>query len=331
MNRRLLVCASVATVAMAACFGDDSTDGAGDSGTVGTLDASMSADGGVVLDAYADTTIPDALPIEAATHDSSAADAQTDADAQSDADAGTTDAGPCANVDAGVLGYRATVLADSPAAYWRFGEASGASAVDETGNVADMTYFGTPTHGVPGAIANDTNTAVSFDGTSAYAQSATAPFDFAPMLPFSIEYWVKPTTAQAGFPRVVSREFADGVPADRKGLLMVWSGGSNDLERLTDGGDDAVQTGAIVPVGVYSHIVATFDGATSVIYVNGQAAGTVAGGGAMTSFTQAFAIAGFPYGTYSDFFAGVVDEVAVYTVALPANRALAHYCVGAGH
>jgi hypothetical protein len=222
------------------------------------------------------------------------------------------------------------VLADTPLAYWRFGEASGAAAVDETGNVTDMTYAGTPTYGVPGAIANDTNTAVSFNGTNSYAQSITAPFDFSPTLPFSIELWLMPTTVQSGVPRLMSREFADGVPADRKGYLMTWNASSVGQERLTDAGDISLSSPAIVPIGSYSHIVTTFDGSNTILYVNGVAVSTLVGAGAMTSITQAFAIAGFPYGQYADFFAGTVDEVAVYSGALPANRALVHYCVGAG-
>jgi Concanavalin A-like lectin/glucanases superfamily len=327
MNSRALVSVPLAAVAIAACFSNGSGNSGVDAGVNVEPDASISADGGVALDAYADTTIADAAPVEASTADSPSADASP-GDAQTDA--GAIDAGPCANVDAGAVGYAATVLADSPAAYWRFGEASGTAAVDETGHVTDMTYYGTPTYGVAGAIANDTNTAISFNGTNAYAQSATAPFDFSPALPFSIELWLMPTATQSGFPRLVSREFADGVPADRKGYLLSWAAGEVSQERLTDGGDDAVATPSIVPLGVYSHIVATFDGATSIIYVNGQAAASVPGAGALTSITQAFAIAGFPYGAYADYFEGVVDEVAVYSVALPADRALVHYCVGAG-
>jgi hypothetical protein len=327
MNARGLVSIPLAAVAIAACFGDDSTGVAPDASIDVEPDASMTADGGVIADAFADTRSPDAAPIEAAT-----LDASTDAPTV-DADAGTIDAGDtglCVGVDAGAVGYRAAVLADSPLAYWRLGEASGTAAVDETGNVTDMTYAGTPTYGVPGAIANDTNTAVSFNGTNAYAQSVTAPFDFSPTLPFSIELWLMPTTVQTGLPRLMSREFADGVPADRKGYLLTWTSGSAGQERLTDGGDVSITTPAIVPIGVYSHIVTTFDGSTTLVYVNGVAVATTPGAGAMTSFTQAFAIAGFPYGQYADFFAGVVDEVAVYSVALPAGRARLHYCVGAG-
>jgi hypothetical protein len=62
------------------------------------------------------------------------------------------------------LAYRDAVLAKNPVAYWRLGEAAGPTAVDETGNGYDGTYFGAPTYGQPGAIQGDPNTAVQFNG-----------------------------------------------------------------------------------------------------------------------------------------------------------------------
>jgi hypothetical protein len=62
------------------------------------------------------------------------------------------------------LAYRDAVLAKDPVAYWRLGEAAGPTAVDETGNGHDGTYFGDPSYGQLGAIQGDPNTAVQFNG-----------------------------------------------------------------------------------------------------------------------------------------------------------------------
>ena len=64
-------------------------------------------------------------------------------------------------------GYSGEVLADSPRAYWRLGEASGTSAADSSGNNRTGTYLNTPTLSQTGALTADTNTAVAFNGTPA--------------------------------------------------------------------------------------------------------------------------------------------------------------------
>jgi hypothetical protein len=63
------------------------------------------------------------------------------------------------------LAYRDGVLAKGPVAYWRLGEDAGPTAADETPDQYDGTYFGDPIFGTPGAIQDDPDTAVQFNGT----------------------------------------------------------------------------------------------------------------------------------------------------------------------
>ena len=51
--------------------------------------------------------------------------------------------------------YSQQVLADTPAAYWRLGEASGTTAADSSGANRTGRYLNTPTLGQPGALAGD--------------------------------------------------------------------------------------------------------------------------------------------------------------------------------
>lgn len=60
--------------------------------------------------------------------------------------------------------YSSVVLANAPVGYWRLGEAGGPTAFDSSGNGDDGTYFGNPTFGQPGAIANDPDTAIGLNG-----------------------------------------------------------------------------------------------------------------------------------------------------------------------
>ncbi len=61
--------------------------------------------------------------------------------------------------------YSASVLADSPLAYWRLGEASGTTAADASGNGRTGSYLNTPTLGAAGALA----------GTRTRRSASTAP------------------------------------------------------------------------------------------------------------------------------------------------------------
>src|SRR5262245_26734042 len=69
--------------------------------------------------------------------------------------------------DAGADGqsvYAAAVLADAPLSYWRLGDAVTPVAKDSASGRHDGVYKGGVTLGVVGAIANDPDTAVAFDG-----------------------------------------------------------------------------------------------------------------------------------------------------------------------
>ena len=62
--------------------------------------------------------------------------------------------------------YSSIVLAKGPVGYWRLGEAAGPTAVDASGNGSDGTYLGNPSFGDAGAVGNDPDTAVCFNGPS---------------------------------------------------------------------------------------------------------------------------------------------------------------------
>lgn len=60
--------------------------------------------------------------------------------------------------------YSSAVLAKGPVGYWRLGEAVGPAAFDSSGNGYDGNYFGNPSFGQTGAIANDPDTAIGLNG-----------------------------------------------------------------------------------------------------------------------------------------------------------------------
>lgn len=73
---------------------------------------------------------------------------------------------------AGGTAFRDAVLALSPLVYARCGEASGTTMVDTSGNSHSGTWNGSPTFGATGLVTGDSDTAVSLNGSSQYAEVA---------------------------------------------------------------------------------------------------------------------------------------------------------------
>ena len=92
--------------------------------------------------------------------------------------------------------YAGAVLQDGPRAYWRLGESSGTSALSETGTNAG-TYQGGALLGQPGALLNDPNRAVGFDGTNDTVQVPHSS-NLAPAGALTLEAWVKPSRLPTG-------------------------------------------------------------------------------------------------------------------------------------
>ncbi|HET9197317.1 MAG TPA: PKD domain-containing protein, partial [Solirubrobacterales bacterium] len=89
---------------------------------------------------------------------------------------------------AGAGSYSARVLATAGLVnYWRMGEAAGTSLADSKGT-APATLTGGPTLGVPGAVAGDADTSVSFDGLTSAAQ---ANLNLSTTNKLTLEFWMK--------------------------------------------------------------------------------------------------------------------------------------------
>ena len=302
---------AVATsMVLAACSDSGASDAHHDASYTPFPDA---APDGFVLDApvLADSSLVDA-----------SADSTVSPDAGADADA-APDSAPA-------LTYPQVVRADNPRSYWRLGEAGGSAAVDEMG-ATNGTYTGTVTRGAPGAIAGDPNPAVTFDGVSGYVGLGNG-FAFNGTAAMSLEAWVKPGTLDGQYRRLLSKEIEDG--NGRQGYLIaaIADGGGGDFsfERFRDNGTEKIA--ASLPVGVYSHLVATYDGTTMVLYVNGVAAANVGSTRSLAAIAVPLNLATYSDPAFSplEFFPGTVDELAIYDHALSAARVLVHYRVGTG-
>lgn len=221
-------------------------------------------------------------------------------------------------VPASVSPYAATVLSDNPRGYWRLGDPPGAGAADASGYGNIGTLNGTITQNVAGNLPYDADSAASFDGASGYISAA--PIGSLPR--WTLEAWINPSGGQTNDAAV----FSDAYTTLVNYALYFNASGSAPLALQAGFYDGAGwhNTAAVnVTQGVWSHVAATYDGATIVLYVNGAQVSSQAYAASPASNGNGFRIGRrWDSGNY---FAGTMDEAAVYATALSPARILAHY------
>lgn len=226
---------------------------------------------------------------------------------------------------AAIGSYPSAVLADHPYLYYRLDETSGPTVADSSGNNHPGAYVGGVTYGVPGALKTDSDPAITLDGSSGYLYGATRVSN--PQV-FTVEVWFKTTTTHGG--KIV------GFGSSQTGV----SGSDDRHVYMTDSGQLVFgvypnQTVTISSPGTYNdgawHLLDASLGVDGLaLYVDGQ---IVASDPYHTS-TAAYSgywrfgydtLRGWPNAPSSFYFAGSLDEAAVYPAALTPAQIAAHY------
>jgi hypothetical protein len=259
--------------------------------------------------------------------------------------------------------YRSAVLAMNPVAYWRLGETSGTTAVDETGNGHNGTYVGNPNLGQPGAIQGDPNTAVQFNGTN-YVEIPSSPNFSQPASNngLSVEVWMRPDAlvfpGEQGSDQTVNpyiHWLGKGGPGQYEWAFRFYSSQPNQVatarpNRISGyiwGPARAEGAGAFfqqpLTVGNWLYIVACYEPgdkdtcppAQAQIYLNGiRQQGTSELGTLYCN--PCFAVQPTPgtapvrLGTRDlvSFLVGALDEVAIYPFVLSPDDILSHFKLG---
>jgi Concanavalin A-like lectin/glucanases superfamily/Bacterial Ig-like domain (group 2)/Immunoglobulin I-set domain len=216
-------------------------------------------------------------------------------------------------------GYAGAVIGDGPVAYWRLDETSGTN-LNDTYNNNNGTYSGAETLGAASLIFGSSDPAVTFAGGT-----ATVPYN--PGLnpsTFTIEFWAEPTALAASYVLALQDRSTGG----RRGYAVqfdnVTSGwdftlGTNNTQFAT------VSSGSPVQVGTLYHVVASYDGTTARLYVNGVLVNSAPIVYAAVSNAVNLTIASRNGNNAAP---ATLDEVSLYNYAFTSTQVSTHYALG---
>lgn len=227
--------------------------------------------------------------------------------------------------------YKAVVLADSPVAYYRMDESSGTTINDSSGNGNSGTTHNSPTLGSAGLLIDtpDTgDTCITFAGAS--SQYISLPTTFVPTgaHAWSLECWCKATTLPGSGSYACMMSMGSNATGNTAQIKVHNNAGTSKFNLSTFNGD--IEGGPTVSNTSVYHVVGTYDGTSTRLYVNGS---LVAGPSNFTlnliaNYADIGADGGGSGGALGDYFTGPIDEAAFYTVALSATQVSNHYNAG---
>ncbi len=217
----------------------------------------------------------------------------------------------------------APTINDSPDGLWHLDETNtgvGSTFYDSSGNGNHGIGTSIPTSVVDGFAGK----ARGFDGTTNYISVAasTGALDI-DSNPVTIEAWIKPDAVSSTY-GIATR----GLSGTNGYCLRI---ASSVLSLGGQGGGNMSAT-TTLKTGVWYHVAGVTNGASSVLYLNGDSDGT--GTVNVVASTANFLIGAIRNSGdtgYQNFFDGIIDEVRVYNVARTAAEIFEDYQAGRSH
>jgi Concanavalin A-like lectin/glucanases superfamily len=241
------------------------------------------------------------------------------------------DSGPAprdAGMDSPPSVYASTVLMDDPVAYYRLDELSG-DALDRGSAHANGVYGAETTRGAAGLLTGDSDLAVGIvpmDAGVPAIVSVANNLRLEPAMTMTVECWIRASSHFSGSGRIVSYGQDETSPYETY-VLQAFDGHAEMY--LANVG--YVTGSTVLSNATTYYLAATYDGASLIVYVNGNVDGTKSFSGAIGPYgmTPGLGIGGGASGvSAADQFDGTIDEVAIYGSALTGTRIAAHYDAG---
>ncbi|MBI5150807.1 MAG: LamG domain-containing protein, partial [Candidatus Omnitrophica bacterium] len=216
---------------------------------------------------------------------------------------------------------------------WHLNESSGTTTVDSvggyTGTLTTMTTTSLAGNGAgPSGWNSDAakfNNALKFDGTDDYVTTATSPTNLNVTNNFTFEAWVNPTDFSASQAVFVKGNVGTDTGNEYEWYLV----GSTGQVMLSKNNVGTVTSTGSIPAGQWSHIAVTFATGSTIFYINGVAGSPQTA--AFTTFgsnTETLLIGRRSWSTSSQYFKGLIDEVAIYNRVLTASEIKSHAGMG---
>jgi glucose/arabinose dehydrogenase/PKD repeat protein len=193
-------------------------------------------------------------------------------------------------------------------AAYGFNEGSGTAVTDASG-----TNNGGATSGTAWAAGGRFGSALSFNGASS---SVTIPDSTSLDLStgMTLEAWVSPTALGGAWRTAVFKQTGSGMVY----ALYANDGGARPTGQVNILGEQNAAGTAAQPLNAWTHLATTYDGAALKLFVNGTQVASKAQTGAIPASTGPLRIGG--NSIWGEYFAGLIDEVRVYSRALTAGE-----------
>ena len=215
--------------------------------------------------------------------------------------------------------YGTLVAADAPSDLWPLAD-SGTIARDTRGSADGQYARAGHALTADGPLSGEVDISSRFDGAADAVAAAGAPDVFSGARAHTVELWVRPQTVDARYRYLFSREFTTA--AGRQGTGVWLQSRGIGFERYRDGVGVSITIASGLPQGTWSHVVASFDGTTMRLFVNGVQVGSKATAAPLVAGGTLELGAGA--GGASGYLAGDLDEVALYDRAVTRSHVAAH-------
>jgi trimeric autotransporter adhesin len=237
--------------------------------------------------------------------------------------AGGASAVPPAPEDA----YGAAVHGLDPDLFWRLDDATGATAADSGPMLAPGVYVGTVGRGVAGALdGQPDNRAVQLSGTAgSFVRSSD---QYVNPTTYSQELWFS-TTTELGGKLIGFGNGATGTSTDYDRHVYMETDGRLTFGVWT-GQASTITSSAAYNDGEWHHLVASQSAEGMRLFVDGVLVGTHPQTAAQ-AYTGYWRVGGDITWGPQPWFAGRIDEVAVYSTGLTAGQVAQHYQLGSGN
>ncbi len=220
--------------------------------------------------------------------------------------------------------YGKAVYNDNPANYWRLDETGGAStAADSTDNSTTGNYVGGVTQGAPGAL-GATGHAVTFDGSTG---NVTSTNQIGGPASYALEMWFNTTTTSGG--KLIGFGNAQTGNSGNYDKHVYMTNDGRLIFGVYNGGFDMITTPTAYNNGQWHYVVAMQGPSGMAMYVDDTLIGSngVSGNQAYNGYWRVGGdnLGFWPNQPSSNYFAGTLDEVAVYDAPLTPAQIDAHY------